>query len=133
MARITVEDCLTKENNRFSLVLLAAKRAKQLLNGSKLLVTESKNKSVVSALREIAAGKVRFMSAEEAAMAAAEEQRVEEERLSERSAQSETVSSSLPFAASTRVSEKNEEEDIEEEEDEDDDDDDDEVTQSANR
>ncbi len=133
MARITVEDCLTKENNRFSLVLLAAKRAKQLLNGSKLLVTESKNKSVVSALREIAAGKVRFMSAEEAAMAAAEEQRVEEERLSERSAQSETVSSSLPFAASTRSESSEAGAPAKASDDEDDDDDDDEVTQSANR
>ncbi len=60
MARITVEDCLTKERNRFALVQLASRRAKQLLAG-KTSVTEAKgNKSIVSALREIAEGKVRF-------------------------------------------------------------------------
>lgn len=57
MARITVEDCLDKIPNRFQLVLLAARRAKQLLKGARPLV-ESDNKEVVSALREIAAGKV---------------------------------------------------------------------------
>jgi len=65
MARITVEDCLTKETNRFALVLLAAKRTKQILHGSKALISDAKNKAVVNALREIAAGKVRFMTEEE--------------------------------------------------------------------
>ena len=65
MARITVEDCLTKETNRFALVLLAAKRTKQILHGSKALIADAKNKAVVNALREIAAGKVRFMTEEE--------------------------------------------------------------------
>lgn len=60
MARITVEDCLVNEPNRFSLVRLASKRAKQLLSG-KAPVTDTKgNKSIVSALREIADGKVKF-------------------------------------------------------------------------
>jgi DNA-directed RNA polymerase subunit omega len=58
MARITVEDCLEKLPNRFDLVILGAKRAKQLLEGAKPLV-ESDNREVVVALREIAAGKVR--------------------------------------------------------------------------
>ncbi len=58
MARITVEDCLEKVDSRFELVLLAARRAKQLLKGSRPLV-ETDNKEIVSALREIAAGKVR--------------------------------------------------------------------------
>jgi DNA-directed RNA polymerase subunit omega len=58
MARITVEDCLEKVGNRFELVLAAARRAKQLLKGAPPLV-ESDNKEVVTALREIAAGKVR--------------------------------------------------------------------------
>lgn len=66
MARITVEDCLTKETNRFGLVLLASKRAKQILEGAPSLIS-SKNKAVVTALREIAAGKVHFMSDEEMA------------------------------------------------------------------
>ena len=66
MARITVEDCLRNETNRFALVLLASKRSKQILNGSKPLSKKSKNnKAVVSALREIAEGKVRFMTKEE--------------------------------------------------------------------
>lgn len=70
MARITVEDCLTKETNRFGLVLLAARRAQQLLAGSRALIDDRRdNKSVVTALREIAAGKVRFMTEEETAEA----------------------------------------------------------------
>ncbi|MBW2147887.1 MAG: DNA-directed RNA polymerase subunit omega [Deltaproteobacteria bacterium] len=58
MARITVEDCLQKVNNRFALVHLAAKRVKQLLKGDKPLV-QADNREVVIALREIAAGKVK--------------------------------------------------------------------------
>lgn len=66
MARITVEDCLEKMNNRFALVLLAAQRAKQLLTGASTVTGEAKeNKAVVAALREIAEGKVRFMTEEE--------------------------------------------------------------------
>ena len=62
MARITVEDCLERVPNLFELVLLAARRAKQLLKGARPLV-ESDNKEIVSALREIAAGKVRIQYA----------------------------------------------------------------------
>lgn len=65
MARITVEDCLTQENNRFALVQLASKRSKQLLQGSTVQVADRRNKAVVTALREIADGKVRFMTADE--------------------------------------------------------------------
>ena len=66
MARITVEDCLTQENNRFALVQLASKRTKQLLSGSRTLTAEAKgNKAVVTALREIAEGAVRFMTPED--------------------------------------------------------------------
>lgn len=57
MARVTVEDCLKKVNNRFALVHLASKRVRQLREGSKPLVI-TKNRDVVVALREIAAGKV---------------------------------------------------------------------------
>jgi len=57
MARITVEDCLEKVENRFSLVLLAAERTRQLLKGSEPLI-KTDNKDGVIALREIAAGKV---------------------------------------------------------------------------
>lgn len=58
MARITIEDCLEKVENRYELVHLATKRVKQLRDGSGSLV-RSKNKEVVTALREIAAGKVK--------------------------------------------------------------------------
>jgi DNA-directed RNA polymerase subunit omega len=58
MARITVEDCLDKLPNRFSLVLVSAERAKQLLTGAPPLVDNpDENKAVVTSLREIAAGR----------------------------------------------------------------------------
>jgi DNA-directed RNA polymerase subunit omega len=63
MARITVEDCLERVPNRFELVLLAARRAKQLLKGARPLV-ESDNKEIVTALREIGAERVRLEYAE---------------------------------------------------------------------
>jgi DNA-directed RNA polymerase subunit omega len=59
MARVTVEDCLEREDNRFALVVLAAQRARQLMKGSAPLV-QSKNRAAVTALREIAAGKVHY-------------------------------------------------------------------------
>ncbi len=59
MARITVEDCLGKVENRFSLMHLAAKRVLQLRKGT-LRLMESKNKDVVVALREVAAELVTF-------------------------------------------------------------------------
>ena len=61
MARITVEDCLNQVPNRFLLVIVAAKRAKQLYKGSQPLIeNRAANKKVVLSLREIAAGKVEF-------------------------------------------------------------------------
>lgn len=59
MARITVEDCLGKVSSRFELVMLAAKRARQLAKGAKPLIV-SDNRDIVIALREIAADKVRW-------------------------------------------------------------------------
>jgi DNA-directed RNA polymerase subunit omega len=82
MARITVEDCLEKigDDNRFSLVHLAVERVKQRRQGAPLLIPTRKNKEVVMALREIAAGAVTFANildlpkfeGETAAVAAAE-------------------------------------------------------------
>lgn len=60
MARVTVEDALPHVDNRFALVLLASKRARQLMAGAKPLVEHSKNKPCVLSLREIATGRVRF-------------------------------------------------------------------------
>ncbi len=58
MARVTVEDCLEKVPNRFALVLMVAKRAKQLLKGSEATVAARSNKYIVTSLREVAAGNV---------------------------------------------------------------------------
>lgn len=57
MARITVEDCQERIDNRFLLVQMAIKRVYQYRDGYKSLVP-SKNKEIVTALREIAAGKI---------------------------------------------------------------------------
>ncbi|UCE82934.1 MAG: DNA-directed RNA polymerase subunit omega [Deltaproteobacteria bacterium] len=62
MARVTIEDCMKKVSNRFMLVHLGAKRVIQLRKGSKPLVDAPKNKEIVLALREIAAGEVDFDS-----------------------------------------------------------------------
>jgi DNA-directed RNA polymerase subunit omega len=67
MARITIEDCLDNENNRFALVRLASRRAKQILAGAKPVTDTKGNRQVVSALREIADGKVSFAPAFEVA------------------------------------------------------------------
>lgn len=56
MARITIEDCLENVDNRFDLVLLATKRARQLANGREALVEWENDKPTVVALREIALG-----------------------------------------------------------------------------
>lgn len=60
MARVTVEDCLEKVENRFQLVMLASKRVKQLYKGANALIDPKNNRHVVTALREIAAGKISF-------------------------------------------------------------------------
>jgi DNA-directed RNA polymerase subunit omega len=62
MARITVEDCLDKVENRFALVHLVAKRAKQLLKGATPTVHYRSNRYIVASLREVAAGTVIFDS-----------------------------------------------------------------------
>ena len=62
MARITIEDCLKRVTNRFLLVHLAAKRVRQIREGSEYLVSSPKNEDIVVSLREIAAGKIRQIS-----------------------------------------------------------------------
>jgi len=64
MARITVEDCLKKVESRFELVILAARRAKMIMRGAKPLV-EADNRPIVTALREVAAGDVKFIDPRE--------------------------------------------------------------------
>jgi DNA-directed RNA polymerase subunit omega len=58
MARITVEDCLDNVDNRFQLVLVATRRARQLINGADAHVPRENDKPTVLALREIAEGYV---------------------------------------------------------------------------
>ena len=58
MARLTVEDCLDHVDNRFELVLIAAKRARQLSMGAEPLVEIENDKPTVLALREIAENKI---------------------------------------------------------------------------
>jgi DNA-directed RNA polymerase subunit omega len=59
MARVTVEDCLEHVDNRFELVMVASKRARQIATGGKdPLVVEESDKPTVIALREIAEGLV---------------------------------------------------------------------------
>ena len=64
MARITVEDCLKRVESRFELVILAARRAKMIMKGAKPLV-EADNRPIVTALREVAAAKVKFIHPED--------------------------------------------------------------------
>ena len=58
MARITVEDCLTKVNNQYDLVLLAKERTTQLNSGAPILVEEDNDKKTIISLREIGDGKI---------------------------------------------------------------------------
>jgi len=58
MARLTVEDCLPHVDNRFHLVLVAAKRARQIAMGADALVEVENDKPTVLALREISEGLV---------------------------------------------------------------------------
>ena len=73
MARITVEDCLKRVTNRFLLVNTAARRVRQIREGSEYLVSSPKNEDIVVALREIAAGKVILRDVDEEDMEDVEE------------------------------------------------------------
>jgi DNA-directed RNA polymerase subunit omega len=78
MARITVEDCLKRVESRFELVLLAGGRAKKLLRGAKPVV-DTDNREIVTALREIAEGKVYFVAPEAEEPEPSDESRAESE------------------------------------------------------
>jgi len=58
MARVTVEDCVTKVKNRFELVILSAQRVRQISSGAPLTIERDNDKNPVVALREIATGSV---------------------------------------------------------------------------
>ncbi len=76
MARVTVEDCLDHVDNRFELVLLASKRARQLVSGKEPTLEWENDKPTVLALREISEGKITVKILEDMA---AEEKRAREE------------------------------------------------------
>jgi len=82
MARVTVEDCLDHIDNRFNLVLISAKRARQLVNGKEPTLEWGNDKATVLALREIAEGNItaEIMNAV-SAREHAEESLVEDEEL----------------------------------------------------
>ena len=73
MARITVEDCLEKVENRFHLVRVASKRARQIMNGKEPTLEWDNDKATVLALREIAAGNITEEMLEEKPIANEEE------------------------------------------------------------
>ncbi len=84
MARVTVEDCLGRVDNRFELILVASKRARQLANGKESTLPWENDKPTVLALREIAAGNVSAdILREVTAREHAEESLVSEEELQE--------------------------------------------------
>jgi DNA-directed RNA polymerase subunit omega len=58
VARITIDDCMKKVDNRFLLVNIVVKRVRQIREGSDYLVSSPKNEDIVVSLREVAAGKV---------------------------------------------------------------------------
>jgi DNA-directed RNA polymerase subunit omega len=68
MARITVEDCMTKIDNQYDLVLLAKERTAQLNAGVQMLVPEDNDKKTIISLREIGEGKVLVKDLEKSAV-----------------------------------------------------------------
>ena len=79
MARVTVEDCIDKVDNRFELVLLASHRARLISSGSPLTVDRDRDKNPVVALREIAEETIRPTHLEEAIVSNLQKVRVDEE------------------------------------------------------
>jgi len=79
MARVTVEDCLDKVDNRFQLVLVATKRARQLANGVQPLVEWENDKPTIVALREIAEGLIGPSILDEPAHPVFEDEETEDE------------------------------------------------------
>lgn len=66
MARVTVEDCIDKIDNRFELVMSASQRARSIGSGAPLMVDRDRDKNTVVALREIAEEKITFGDLQEA-------------------------------------------------------------------
>lgn len=93
MARVTVEDCLEYMDNRFELVLVGARRARQLYRGEDPMVEWDKDKPTVVALREIADG---LINDEKLSEIEAAKRKVEDPFRSEEDEQSESADASAP-------------------------------------
>jgi DNA-directed RNA polymerase subunit omega len=79
MARVTVEDCVDKVQNRFDLVLLAAHRARQISGGAELTIDRDRDKNPVVALREIADQTITPAQLSDAAISGLQRVRVDED------------------------------------------------------
>jgi DNA-directed RNA polymerase subunit omega len=79
MARVTVEDCVDKVENRFDLVLLAAHRARQISGGAELTIDRDRDKNPVVALREIADQTVTPQSLLESAVGGLQRVRIDDD------------------------------------------------------
>lgn len=79
MARVTVEDCVDKVDNRFDLVLLAAHRARQISGGAELTIDRDRDKNPVVALREIADETITPASLHDSAISGLQRVRVDED------------------------------------------------------
>ena len=79
MARVTVEDCIDKVENRFDLVLLASHRARMISSGSAITVDRDNDKNPVVALREIAAETIDLETVRDSLVAELQEVRPGEE------------------------------------------------------
>lgn len=93
MARVTVEDCLNNVDNRFQLVLIATKRARQLANGMQPLVDWENDKPTIVALREIADGLIDSSILDEPVHPVVEEEAVSEQLAEIDAADAETAAS----------------------------------------
>ncbi|MGQ0558753.1 MAG: DNA-directed RNA polymerase subunit omega [Sphingosinicella sp.] len=79
MARVTVEDCVDKIQNRFELVLLSAQRARQISGGADLTIDRDRDKNPVVALREIAEETVKPKDLEEAMVTSLQRVQIDED------------------------------------------------------
>jgi len=98
MARVTVEDCLDKVDNRFQLVLVATKRARQLANGVQPLVDWENDKPTIVALREIAEGLIGPSILDEPVHTVFEEDEAEAETDGEKKAEGESETAAAETA-----------------------------------
>ena len=94
MARVTVEDCVTKVPNRFDLVLLAAQRAREVAAGAPLTIDRDRDKNPVVALREIADETVSLDGLEESIVSGLQKHNERDEPEEEIVAESEAASES---------------------------------------